>query len=117
MEKEGREKWIKSLIMNIHLAQEPDDALPKLSFFFPYEIAALHLLPPTTGSNTSQLDSKNPNTHINKVIQKGNQEHTSSAIWFCNSVLADSSLSISYLCQKHKLMKKLKKLTAMQTLK
>jgi len=41
--------------MNIRLAQELDDALPRLSFVYPHEIAAVHLPSPTRATKTDQL--------------------------------------------------------------
>jgi len=45
--------------MDIHLAQEKDDARPRLSFDSPLEIAPLHLPSPTRATQTHQLTSKN----------------------------------------------------------
>lgn len=83
--------------MNLHLAQEPDDAHAWLSFVFPGKNAGLPL--PTTESKIGEgeLPTKNSGTHSNKTIQKANQLPTSSAIWFCNSALIVSRVSISAL--------------------
>ena len=40
-------KRLTSLIMNIHLAQELDGALPRLSFVCPHEITSVHFPSPT----------------------------------------------------------------------
>jgi len=53
-----RRKTVTSLIMDIPLAQENDDARPRLSFDSPLEFAALHLPSPTRATQNSSVDLK-----------------------------------------------------------
>jgi hypothetical protein len=55
MEPEGHGEWVCSLIMNLHFAQEPDDARARLPFGFPHKIVALYLLLPAKGGENGQL--------------------------------------------------------------
>ena len=64
---EWGKEWVYSLIMSLHLAQEPDDALARLPFVFPSEIVALHLPSPTGKSKSGQLASKKFSTDMTRI--------------------------------------------------